>query len=345
MQTEIATVETKVEWDNFVKHAHDANFLQSWEWGEFHSALGKDIVRLGVYQKNALIGICLGVVEHARRARYMTIAGGPLLPAEYWYKPQVLRCLFDAIIEQARRYSCSFVRMRAQMIDTPALRTLLQNEHHLRLSPMHLTADLTNQLELHVSVDELLQNMRKNTRYEVKKALKLGITVTTSSDPQDIDEFCDVQMETAKRQGFVPFSRNYLKKQFAAFAPGGNVLLYKACLEKELLAQAFVIFYAREAVYHYGASTDAGRKHPGAYLLQWEAICEAKRRGCERYNFWGVVPVEKTSHRFWGVSVFKRGFGGHEVHYVPAHDLVIDNKRYAVNNLIETVRRKIRHLD
>jgi lipid II:glycine glycyltransferase (peptidoglycan interpeptide bridge formation enzyme) len=116
-------------------------------------------------------------------------------------------------------------------------------------------------------------------------------------------------------------------------------------MNDQLLAQAFVIFYGQEAVYHYGASTDAGREYPGAYLLQWEAICEAKRRGCVRYNFWGVVPVEKKSHRFWGVSVFKRGFGGHEVQYLPAHDLIVQPLQYTLNAFVETLRRKIRHLD
>ena len=56
-------------------------------------------------------------------------------------------------------------------------------------------------------------------------------------------------------------------------------IIWRFCIAlilKKLLAQAFIILYGNEAVYHYGASTDEGRNHPGAYLIQWEAVKEAK---------------------------------------------------------------------
>ena len=113
--------------------------------------------------------------------------------------------------------------------------------------------------------------------------------------------------------------------------------------ENYLLASAFVIFYGNEAVYHYGVSTDANRTMPGAYAVQWRAILEAKQRGMKRYNFWGVAPKNETNHRFAGVSTFKRGFGGNEVQYVPAHDKVLSQKYYLIW-ILETIRRKLRRL-
>ena len=77
----------------------------------------------------------------------------------------------------------------------------------------------------------------------------------------------------------------------------------------------------------------------GAYLLQWEAILEAKRRGQKRYNFWGVVKPEQTKHRFYGVSIFKRGFGGDDVAYVHAQDLVIAPLRYTINYFLNAFEK------
>ena len=71
---------------------------------------------------------------------------------------------------------------------------------------------------------------------------------------------------------------------------------------------------------------------------------EAKRRGQKRYNFWGVVKPEQTKHRFYGVSIFKRGFGGEDVAYVHAQDLVIAPLRYTVNYFFENLRKKLRRL-
>lgn len=151
-------------------------------------------------------------------------------------------------------------------------------------------------------------------------------------------------METARRQNFVPFSEKFLLNQFEIFSKTDNVLLLSAFKGKDLLAQAFIIFYGKEADYHYGASTSLGRKFPGAYIIQWEAIKEAKKRGIERYNFWGVSPENETQHRFYGVSLFKRGFGGQDVEYLHAQDLIVNNLRYSVNWTIENIRRKIRKL-
>ena len=74
------------------------------------------------------------------------------------------------------------------------------------------------------------------------------------------------------------------------------------------------------------------------------AMDEAKRRGCVRYNLWGIVGREETSHRFYGVSEFKRSFGCEELKYTPAHDLVLSPLKYQVTKMIEVARKKHRHV-
>jgi len=250
-------------------------------------------------------------------------------------------------IEQVKRIStengCVFVRVRPQLKFNDFSKNLFKNLGFIR-APMHLHAELTSQLDITKSEEELLSQMRKATRYEIKKAIKIGIKITASKDEKDIQKFYDLQIETAKRQKFVPFSYKFLHEQFKVFAQNENVLLYKAEFKNKLLAQAFVIFYGNEAVYHYGASTKEGRHYPGAYLIQWEAIKEAKKRGKTRYNLWGVAPLEKSDHRFAGLSLFKRGFGGEDFQYLPAQDLIINKPRYLLNYLIESFRKIIRRV-
>ena len=106
-----------------------------------------------------------------------------------------------------------------------------------------------------------------------------------------------------------------------------------------------MIFYGNEASYHYGVSSELGTKYSGAPLLHMQAMRDARKRGITRYNFWGIVDEEDTKHRFYGVSVFKRGFGVSELKYLPAHDLILDKKQYYLKTYpIETLRRKIRHV-
>lgn len=314
----------------------EANFLQSWNWGLFHQNLGKKIYRIGFFDKEKLIGVVLTIVEKAKRARYLTVPGGPLLHDHFDIFKKI-------IVEIAKTENCSFVRVRPQLLENEKNKKSFA-DLGFKMAPMHLHAELTRQVDLTKSEDALLSEMRKTTRYEIKKAIKLGIKITVSKNIADIDQFYSLQSQTAKRQGFVEFDKKFLTEQFAVFAEDNQALLLTAYLGKKKLAQAFVIFYGEEADYHYGASTLDGRKYPGAYLIQWEIVKEAKKRGMKRYNLWGVSPEGETNHRFYGVSVFKRGFGGEDVAYLHARDLVINPLSYKLNWLIETIRRKSRRV-
>jgi lipid II:glycine glycyltransferase (peptidoglycan interpeptide bridge formation enzyme) len=334
----VKNIADKNIWEEFILSKNEANFLQSWSWGEFHKALGKEINRTGFYEKNKLIGVMLSVVEPARRGRYLTVPGGPIVD---WKNNNLVNSFVEQIKIIAKENNCVFIRVRPQLKSDEFSKKIFKNLG-LIVAPMHLHAELTSQLDIAKSEDELMNQMRKTTRYEVKKAIKENIRITASSDEKEIKKFYGIQIETAKRQKFIPFSYKFLHEQFSEFTKNGNALLYKAELGNKLLAQAFIIFYGKEAVYHYGASTDEGRHFPGAYLIQWEAIKEARKRGMTRYNFWGVAPENNAKHRFSGLSLFKRGFGGEDFEYLHAQDLIINKPRYLITYLIEQFRKKIR---
>lgn len=328
----------KGEWDAFLQTHDEANFLQSWEWGQFHERLGNPIERIGFYENNIFVGVMLLVVEPARRGRYITVPGGPIID---WENAEVLKAVKQTLIQIGNKHQCVFVRARPQLLNTEHSREIFKGLGFVR-APIHLHAQLTLQLDLSKSEDELMMEMRKNTRYELKKALSGNLRVEHTNNPDSIRPFYELQLELAKRQKFVPFSFPYLSEQFSVFATNNMAYLYSAYHENTLLAQAFIIFYGNEAVYHYGVSTPEGREYPGAYLLQWEAIREAKRRGIKRYNFWGIAHEHEKKHRFYGLSIFKRGFGGEEVEYLPAHDLVLNKPRYLLTMIVEHARKKMR---
>lgn len=336
----VKEIQDKDIWEDFLAGRPEANFLQSWYWGEFQQNLGNTIARTGFFDGGKLLGVMLSVVEPARRARYLTVPGGPIIN---WSNADLIEKFTNEIKTIAQRQNCAFVRVRPQLEDGEFSRKIFA-QYGFRDAPMHLHAELTSRLDIIKSEEELLAQMRKTTRYEIKKALTMGIKVKATQDPKEIKKFYELQLETARRQGFVPFSYKFLHEQFKVFAGQNSALLYSAEFENKLLSQAFVVFYRKEAVYHYGVSTEEGRKYPGAYLLQWAAIREAKLRAMSRYNFWGVAPIDAVDHRFYGVSVFKRGFGGEDFAYLHAQDLVIDPLRYSINYLVENIRKIRRHV-
>ena len=342
MKYTVKTVEKQSEWDEFVTAHQDANFLQSWDFYEFYFSRGFDIVRRGIYdENNQLVGVYAGEVEPAKRGRHLAVAGGPIFD---WTNQEIKNLIFSDMKQQAKKLKCTFVRVRPQLQNTPENAKIFQ-QLGFRKAPMYLSVEFAGVLNLENSEEEILKNMRQRLRRALRKAEKNQIAIEKTSDPKAIHDFYQIELQTAKRHDFYAFSEDFLTKQFAAFAKNDEAVLYIAKLNGEILAENFMIFYGNEASYHYGVSSELGTKYSGAPLLHMEAMRDARKRGIKRYNFWGIVDENDTNHRFYGVSVFKRGFGVEELKYLEARDLVLDKISYYTKTLpIETLRRKVRHV-
>lgn len=326
------------EWDRFVLSRDEANFLHSWQWGELHESLGYAVERKGAYDDGVLIGVFLAIVKDARRGRYAEVPGGPLID---WKNTKAVKAVTESLILIGRSHRCVFVRVRPQLLNDDTSRHTLSSAGY-RKAPMYLHAEHTSMLDVTQDDETLLAGMRKQTRYEVRRADKQGIVVSCTSDNAAMKEFSAVQAETARRQGFIPRPESFLQAEVSAF--GDMARIYRAEKDGVLLCLALVIFYGKEAIYHEAASTLEGRNQPGAYAVQWQAIRDAREGGLSRYNFWGIADSDDPKHRHAGVTTFKRGFGGEDVTFIPAHDLVVERLGYVKNLAIETIRKKVRKL-
>lgn len=329
------------EWDDFVTAHPEANFLQSWDFYEFYLSRGNQVARrIARDNDGKVIGAYAGVVEAAKRGRYLAIAGGPILD---WTNKALVEQIFQDMRSEGKKHHCVFVRVRPQL-ERSEKSLQLMRDLGLKPAPMYLSVEFAGVLDLNKNEEEILKGMRQRLRRALRKAEKNGIEIEKSTNPADIHEFYQIELQTAGRHQFVAFSEDFLTKQFTAFAKNGEAVLYTAKLNGETLAQNFMIFYGNEASYHYGVSSELGTKYSGAPLLHMEAMRDARERGIKRYSFWGIVGEDETWHRFYGVSQFKRGFGVDELKYTPAHDIILKPARYSATKLIETVRKKVRHV-
>ena len=329
------------EWDGFVAARPEANFLQSWDFYEFHIARGKKVVRrLVLDDSDVIIGAYAGVVETAKRGRYLAIAGGPIID---WQNRNVVDAVLCDIKEQGLATGCVFVRVRPQLPLSDSSLSLMR-ELGLKRAPMYLSVEYAGVLDLSLSKEEILAGASQGFRRKLRKAEKNEIEIVAEDSDAAINEFCRLEKLHAERQKYVAFSSSFLTKQFEAFRKGGEVLIYTARKDGETLAQNFMIFYGPEASYHYGVSSELGTKYSAAPLLHMAAMKEARERGCIRYNLWGIVEPDEKEHRFYGVSEFKRSFGCSELRYTPAHDMVLKPAKYQITKMVETARKRKRHV-
>ena len=212
------------EWDDFIKSHREANFLQSWDFYEFHKKRGKRIIRRLALDDKTIIGAYAGVVETAKRGTYMAIAGGPILD---WSKRMVVNRIFDDIKEQGRRYNCAFVRVRPQLELSKESLDLMQ-KLGLKRAPMYLSVEYAGILDLTKSEEEILVGASQGFRRKLRKAEKNEIEISAETSDEAIKDFCKLEKLHAERQKYVAFSSDFLRKQFEAFRDNNEVIIYTA---------------------------------------------------------------------------------------------------------------------
>nr|WP_222864662.1 peptidoglycan bridge formation glycyltransferase FemA/FemB family protein [Treponema sp. Marseille-Q4130] len=212
----------------------------------------------------------------------------------------------------------------------------------------------TTLIDLTKSEDELLSAMRSKWRYNIRLAQKKGVVVrayrarTDKADNPSLDSdasraldiFYELYKTTANRDGIAIHAKKYYEDLFALSASHKDaplITVYIASHEGENLASIITLFSKSEAVYLYGASSNAKRNLMPAYLLQWTAICDAKSYGSAVYDFYGMPPSDDKNHPMYGLYLFKTGFGGRIVHRPGSLDFPL-SPLYAPYALAESAR-------
>lgn len=309
----VSGVKDKKTWEEFAQSFSPNNFLVSWAWGEFNEQMGDEIFRLGVWSKNELVGICLAIKVSARRGSFLLCPSGPMIKKSD-------SKFFEFFISELKRIATekklSFIRVRP-LEEGGKLEEMIKKQG-FRSSPTHVHAQESWVLDITESEENLLANMRKTTRYLVKNAIRESLIVKEENTLNGVCILENLQEGTVRRHNFRPFSNKYLEKEFETFRKDNQVKILLVYKNKEVLGTAMIIFYGDSAFYHHGASVKT--KTPASYLLQWEAIKEAKKMGKKFYNFWGIAPTDSPKHPWAGLTYFKQGFGGFRVVYTKPHD-------------------------
>lgn len=336
---EVENITDKDIWEKFILLNSPKTFLQSWAWGETNEKEGAKIFRLGFRKDNKLIGVCLVIKEEAKRGPHFIIPAGPIFN---WEDTKLVDYFILSLKALAKKEKIWFVRIRPEILDALENRKFFKKLGGI-YAPMHLHAENTWILDVTPSEDQLLANMRKSTRYLIKKSLTQNLGLDVTDDPKSARILFKLQKETVKRHGFIGFPELLFKAEIESFARDKNVSVFTCKRGEVPLACAIIIFYGDAAYYHFSASTMKYPRIQASYFLQWEIIKEAKKRGMKYYNFWGIAPEGVSKHRFAGVTLFKTGFGGERVNWLHAHDFSVD-RRYWLTYLFETVRRVLRRL-
>ena len=335
----VKEIKNKNEWEDFLFTRENTLFVQSYNYGEFYKTMGEEFWVFGIYDReNILIGGSLVLSVHAKRGNFLYLPYGPILPEKN--KEKVLNIFIIFIKNFAREIGgYNFIKASPFIDDTEENRKIFKI-NNFKNAPLHILAETTWLLDLSQTENELLQNMNKNHRNLINRCMREGIKIIKSKDPRSMQKFLKVYDITAQRHNFHKFSDDYIIKEFQNFAQSDQSLILSAKQPDGAIdSLAIIMYYGNTAAYRHGASLNINKKLPTSYLIQWEAIKEAKARGMKWYNFWGVAPEgSPKTHPFWGITHFKKGFGGRQKDLLHCQDLPLNGKYY-FNWFIETARK------
>jgi lipid II:glycine glycyltransferase (peptidoglycan interpeptide bridge formation enzyme) len=345
---DVKEITQKEVWESFLLECEEKTFLQSWNWGEFQKRMSSKIWRFGVFTGDIIEGVCLVSKISAKRGTYLLVQHGPVTKTAEWKikdgkDKKILSALLEKLKEIEKQKKTSFIRISPIFPEIEENKKIFK-DLKFRKAPMHANAyEATWKLDITPSQDDLMKNMRKTTRYLVRQAMKNpDISIEKSEKLNDADTYKSLNAEVAKRQNFTPFSDKYIENEFDLFSADGQACWFFGKYKNDLAAAALVVFWQGIGFYHQAASISKYSKLSIPYLLQWEAIKEAKGRGCKIYDFWGYADPQKFPKHPWaGPTLFKMGFGGYNKDYVKTQDFPL-SKKYWIIYLFENLRKRRR---
>ncbi len=174
-----------------------------------------------------------------------------------------------------------------------------------KISGWPLLGTKTLRVNLRPPETEIFNSFKKDCRYTLRQVLSTKYEVIMNNYGQ----FYEIWRKSAKRKKlWIPGVKEYQSLV--------NVFGKKCfCLTMGNLAGAVILIHKKTAFYYYAGSTTEGVSQNLPYLIVWEAMKEAKTRGCAVWDFEGIYDGRWPNKGWLGFSHFKKSFGGSEIEF------------------------------
>ncbi len=309
-------------WNAAVSHP-----LQSWEWGQFRTAMGVSVERI-VNEHDGAIR-CWQMTFHAIPATGFTVGYFPKGPTP-------TRDMISAVREAGNRHKAVSVQLEPQ---TPAGDAFRPATLGLLPSTHPLFTKYTFLLDLTRTEDDMLAAMHQKTRYNIRIAKKHGVSVTEDNSDRAFAAYLSLNAETTGRQGFYAHNARYHETMWRIMKDAGIARMFTASYKNEILA-AWILFGWKDTVYYpYGTSSRKYREVMAPTLMLWEIARQYKKEGYKTFDLWGALGPDASDKDPWyGFHRFKQGFGPALVEYVGSYDTVIRPVAYRLYTLANAIR-------
>lgn len=324
------------EYEKFLESCSDSPLQQSTAWFNFQNEYGRKCWRV-VVEKEGKIVAAANLVKYVLPKGFCWIycQGGPV---GNYNNLDWLDSLLEEVKLLAKKERAIFWRI------SPLIEKYFRQQLEkmgFKLAHAHFQPESTLLIDLSLSEDEILTQMKPKGRYNTKVAQKNGVRVRFSDGKNgDLEKFYKLMQKTTTRNGFRGHDFEYYRLMLKNLFPGRQAVLALAEHDDDVLAAAILTFFNKTGTYYYGASGNTKRNLMAPYLLQWEMIKESKKRGYSRYDFLGISPLEAGENHPWAtVTDFKLKFGGERKDYLPEMEIILKPLLYYLLLMLKTLKK------
>lgn len=343
-----AVAADRTAWQAFLAATQSGDFLHDWGWAVVAAHDGEPQRRFVLEQAGAIVGIVAAQVRPLPLGRSMWyVPHGPVLDYAHEAASERLGAIVAGLRAAAHADRALAVKLEPRLAArAPELAACAR--HGLRRAGATIQVGQTRIVPL-ADDETLIGAFDKDTRYAVRRAEREGVEVHRIDDANDlsaVDRLYELVGQTQRRAGFpMPALRRY-RLAWQALAGGGVASIFEARREQELLASGMLVIEGDRSFYLFAGSTREGRGEPkryATYALQWQMMRHARDRGVRLHDLWGVAPHGAgVEHPWYGVGLFKKGFGGSEVRWAGTWDIVISPRLYRLRAAIGRARSGLR---
>jgi len=340
------TEDNKSDWNNFVLQNSLGSIHQVSDWKTFQETIpGRSVVRgFGIKDKKSgtilSTTLCIQMDTGFRSKTWWYSPRGPVFDSK---NTDAVEKLIQQTTTTLKNTKALFWRLDPY--------TELPNTNGIRMIPATQDYQPTNTLELDLTKSDgnLLAEMKRKGRYNIRLTEKKGVTfrsitgkefqkLTQSKQTKLIDQFWDLNTQTTGRDGFKGHEKSYYHNFLTHLSD--YAVLFFADFENTPIATAISTFCGEKAIYYFGASTSDHqyRNLMAPYGLQWHMIQHAKGRGCISYDFLGIAPENQPKHDYAGISEFKWKFGGMRKIYPQGKEIVFKPFWYGLYRFAKKIR-------
>ncbi len=326
----------------------NSHFLQCWKWGEFKSNFGWEPHRIIVVNsEDNPVSIGQFLIKNLPLNR--SFAYFPMGPSVNFKNKKILNKVLNRInlyIKNNFKKNV-FIRYEMPIIEHKDFNynesfTNGLGEFNLKKAPYDIQVRDTRKLKLSDEKTIWEDVFNSNHRRKIRKAFKSDVSIKDIKKKEEFDKWYQLNKRTAERGGFFIHPYRYYKKYYEKFIIQDISNLYAGYYNNKMVAGIIVSNYNNESIYQYGASKRLNKNIYINEALQWYAIKRSIKRGSDVYDFWGVAPDEDDrSHPWYGISRFKRKFGGEHIRYIGAYDYPQHKMQYEILIKMEKIRKQL----